>query len=480
MQHTSPPMATQVDHEPETRRGGRVQVAAPILIALVVLIVGVVRLRDHRSLWGDEFFTRQFVQRSLPEVVGHLRDEAGMGPYYLAMWVWARFDGVSWLRLFSVIGAAATAVATYELALRALGRRIAVVCAVGLLCNPVFVTYATELRTYSWLMFMSVLTTALVLRVSSQPSRQRLVAYGLAAGTLIALSIFCTFIVAVQFGWAVVQTDRRARSRVALTAGIAMALVVVPFLPAYATSNQLDWVPKLTLDQVRRVPVQALGGSWWFALLVLGTVCSVALLAAGRASPRARSLLFLVIASPTAMTAGLVLVSVFRPAMVERYLVPTIPLFVIAASYGLVVVLATISDRGPTGRSVLAGVLIIVYLLSFHGSPFRDPTRGEDFRSAGRYLKDHVRPGDAVMLRPSWLYEGITFYWHPNADVIAWDARRPVSTKEANAAAKAYCRVFRVDRPGLPASAKANLDATGVRYRSLWLNWLTVTEIEQC
>src|SRR5690349_20340136 len=100
--------------------------------------------------------------------------------------------------MFSVLGSVATAIATYELARRTFGRRIALVAVIGLVCNPVFVFFMTELRAYSWTMFATVVTPALVLRLRSRPdSAVALEAYALAAGVLIALSIFCIFVVAV-------------------------------------------------------------------------------------------------------------------------------------------------------------------------------------------------------------------------------------------------------------------------------------------
>ena len=473
-------MTTRELERSVTRRTATADVAVPVVIALVVLILGALRVGD-RSLWADELFTLDFVLRPIVKVIADLQHEAAMGPYYLVLVVWTRFgDSASWLRMFSVVGAAATAVATYELVRQNLGRRVALVSVVGLVCNPVFVRNATELRAYSWMMFATVLTTALVLRVSSRPdSTWTLVGFGIGAGVLIALNIFCVFFVAVQLGWAVLQSRPRDRARIALIVSASIAAVLIPFLPAYATSDQVTWIPPLSLDQVRSVAVDSLGGNVWLVVLLLGTVCSVAMLASGRGSHRARSLVVLAIASSTAFSAGLLVLAVFRPVLVSRYLSPMVPLVVIAASYGLVVGLATFTDRGSMGRSVLSAALVAFYLIGFPGSPFRDPVYGEDFRSVGQFLSSHVEPGDAVVLHPSWLLRGVEYYWRPNTDVIAWDADqgRLLTTKEQNAQSKEYCRVFSVDRQ--PPVREPDPDASVRRFMGRF-GWLTITRIDRC
>ena len=72
-----------------------------------VLLVGAGRVRDQ-AYWGDEAVTAAIVRRPLGGLVRVLwSQEAGMGPYYAALWAWSRVFGTdAGLRMFSVVGIA--------------------------------------------------------------------------------------------------------------------------------------------------------------------------------------------------------------------------------------------------------------------------------------------------------------------------------------------------------------------------------------
>lgn len=464
-------------------RRGRADIGIALGLAGATGALGLSRVGDS-SFWGDEAFSAVLVHRSFGEVVSLLRSEAGMAPYYLALWFWSQFSRseIS-LRLLSVLGAACTIAVTYLLVRAIVDRTAAVVTVIGLICNPTFLRYMTEVRAYSWMMCLGVTSTALLLRMRRSPSARSALSYGASLGLLLATNIFAAPLVLVHLWFArPMSSDERARRIALLGFGLAAA-VVTPFLMPLLTSNQLSWIWPTTRYWVTNQSIDFLGNEAWALLLAAGNMCLLVLLATRRLEPRSGPPLALVLSSSIAVPVGLLLISLIKPSYVARYLSPVLPLVIIGAVAGPLLAVRMINLRGAHFGATTA--FIIAFVIGFPGSPLRDMRHGEDLRAAAQYLQAEFQPGDAVVFDPASIDVNMSFYWTPPSGIVGLPpSAEPdigvvrLSQQERLAQLATFCRVWRVERDDY--SALEQWSEPGALLEVRHFDGITVTSVDSC
>ena len=339
----------------------------------------------------------------------------------MTLWGWAHFgDSEWWLRLWSVVGGALALAAVYLLAVRFIERRVAIAATVLLFCNSAFMYYLTELRAYSWVMCCAVVTIILFVRFRTEPTTKNAVLWGASVGLMLGLLVFTAGLVVAQaaFTWPLWK-DRLARRRVVLAAGVALA-VLSPFIPALATSDQVNWIQPTTFHIFIVNICGAIGGTRWTIVLGLG---NVALLASFRvkALRRPHDLALQVTgAGLVALPTMLLLISFVQPAFISRYLTSMAPLAMLGAIAGYLRVAAALPLSVTQRRAgiVLAAAVVVVGVLAGFSA---DISRPEDMRAPARLLSSHVAPGDAVVFNAELIDKSVRYYWTPVGTVFAQD-----------------------------------------------------------
>ncbi len=452
-------------------------------LALATMCLGAVRAGD-RPFWLDESATAVAVDQPLGGLVRLLGHTAGMGPYFLSLWGWARLgDSEWWLRMFSVVGGACTVAALYMFACRAAGRRTAALAAIGLICNPFFLRYLTELRTYSWVMCLAVVSTALFLRFRSTPTTANALRYGASVGAMLSLLFFSVGAVVAHliFCGGLIR-DRRGRSRLAL-AGVVGAVILAPFLIAVRTSHQINWIPSTTIVRILDQTSLALGGRPLAVLLVVGCVC-LFVVTVRHSTPWARSVpLEVGLAICVLVPVSLLMISIVQPAYLARYLAALLPFSVLSASAGFVAVASAISATVSKQRLITAAVAA-GFVLGFPGSPVVDLARPDDMSAPAAFLESAVRPGDAVIFGPSGMEFEFRYYW-PTRTAMVIDVRgsggAALSPQGLRAALAGHCRVWHIRRDS-EGVAVATLEQLLEQPHSTshTFNRYTITELDAC
>jgi len=394
-------------------------------VGTATLIVGLARAGDQ-PFWFDEAFTAGAAQQSFGDLLHFLWREAGMAPYYLALWVWALFGQSEWwLRSLSVLGGAATVGVTYLFVARHVDRTVAALAVVGLWCNSFFLYNLTELRAYSWTMFAAVVTTWAFLRLRSQPTTRRAISYGVAAGLSLGMLLFSAgLLVAHLLGARRLWTSTAGR-RALLIAAAVTALLFAPSVHALVTSDQIAWIPHTTWRSVDLQTAGALGGGRWRLFDLGGCTLLLAFLVRQRRRGAPRVVLETVLLAVATSVVTLLLLSFIEPVFIARYLAFVLPLSVAATMTGYVLAARAVIARVPRLSFVRVAVPIAIAgacVVGFKGTPFDDLPKPEDIRLPAQALAVGVRPGDAVVFGGDREALAIGYYFQAptGVEVLQW------------------------------------------------------------
>ena len=103
----------------------------------------------------------------------------------------------------------------------------------------------------------------------------------------------------------------------------------------------------------------------------------------------------------------ILLVSLVTPLYHVRYLFTYSPAFYVVMAAGL----AWLLRRSKVVFAVALGVWLAAAGVTLHAY-WHDPAyRADDHRAAVRYLREHWRPGDVVLVNAGWPYTALTTYW---------------------------------------------------------------------
>jgi mannosyltransferase len=374
---------------------------SPRFVTLVsggsTMLLGLARVRDE-SYWMDETVSAAVVSRSFAGLTRVLySQEAGMLPYYVGLWGWAQiFHGDAGLRMFSVLGATATAMLVSYLAARWYGNRVAWLASALLITNPFFLRYLTELRAYSWLMFISVAMAWTLDRAADKPSKVRFAVFGAVCGAGIAVHVLFVVVVVIALTVAIVfrrftWQDRRSL----LVAAVAGACMILPAVPAMvARGDQLDWLVSESFAAVRAQALELYGGILTETLLLAGLV-GAGWAALSRREPLWPTVNAILLAVGFQLVLGVA--TLVKPMFVARYLAPAFPYLILAAAVGLEFVASKLLRRelATLAVALIVGVCLVTFVAD---RPFTDRTRGVGPREAVEFIDSQIRPGDQVVI----------------------------------------------------------------------------------
>jgi len=404
-----------------------------------------------KSLWWDESLS---LYRARQDLAGVLSNQTVLTDntqelvtvdnhpplYFLVLWGAMRLAGKTEfaLRFPSLVCAVLVVPLLYVTGKRVGGRRTALAAAALGAVSPMYLWYSQEARAYTMLAFLGLLSFYLFLRAfwsddGEGPERWRPWPIAAYIVTSIAL-VFTHYLGALLVGYellvlAIVFTRRRAAM---LTIAILLAAISLPLVyvwlnrPEATAKVGFHFIPLLSLlrDLLNSFSLGlSVDVQHWYVLAI--DLAFLALLAVGvvwlvggrspHAASRRRSGWLVVgyLLVPVALT---YLLSYVRPVyMNSRHLILVTPAFYLLTGAGI----AAISYWSPAGsRRVVPSLLALaacLVLLSGIGystyNYFADPAYDKDqHRDWGAYLREHVRPGDVVIVDPPCIAELYDYY----------------------------------------------------------------------
>lgn len=375
---------------PRRSAGRSLRLAPPLVAAAVVVAMAVPRL-GRRPLWLDEAYTLG----ATSDLAATWRGTGGtMGLYYLLVWPVAQLstDRV-WLRLPSLVFAAAAVVVVHEAGRLIGGRRTAALAAATMAVTWSLSRFAIEARSYALaLLLVSLSWLGLVGAVGagSEADRRRWWRLFVAATLLAPLA---HGLAAAHFGAQVaallLAPDRRRWLRACAPVAAALAAEGVALF-ALGVGEVADWIDPLQWRQVKsflHVLVGREQGLWVVGALALA---GIALAVAGaRRRARRDAWPHLV---PVFWAAGapllVIALSVFRPYAEARYVLGALP------GVALLVGAALSRIRPP---ALVAGAWLVVAAVSLPHHARVTTVGVEDWPALADHVADRAEDGDRVL-----------------------------------------------------------------------------------
>jgi mannosyltransferase len=377
-------------------------------LAALALVVRLPHVRHHVAV--DETSTIAFAQRSFGDMWRLLIDYEGNAiPYYLLAYpLYHIGDGITAMRLVSVLAGALTVVALVWVGTSLVGRRAALIGALLLSVNAFAVVYSQTARPYALAMLCTVLSYGVLLR-AAQGNRAWWIAY-------IALTVFAYYLnslsatlILLAQAFVVLGEGRQVLRRW-LFAVVAIFVLIVPLaivsLRVMGERDVFYWVDRPGIGDLARGQIFVFGGLAPAAIclvLIVGT-----LFGARRRLPRSIRGLVLHPYAPVAAWAFAPIVVLFlgsqlQPYYTELYLTASVP--------AACLVVALCLERLP---GVIAPLAVAILVVASLGTIVANQPPGhdqDDWDGAFDYMTEVRQPGDPVLfdtalgLQPAGYYD---------------------------------------------------------------------------
>ena len=398
-----------------------------VLALLTITVLGAfLRLWDlgAKSFWSDELISLcsadaiQNARTFLTPSCGNAHPPL----YFLLVKIWASFgQGEVYLRLLPVTFGVAAIPAVFLLTNELLGRKVAILTAFLVAVSPFHLLYDRELRMYSLLTFLTLLSLYFFVRALRSGRSFYWFMYTL----LSALNVFVHYhaFLVLLFEWAYFfiryPIYRHLRAK-AIASQFVVGFVFIFWLPGLLF--QIQHPELFTLDHPDKFPIVIAG--WlvkplyllfalslgqtilpWNVVAIVGAFVfgAVAVLGARRLRGENDVFMFVLLYLSLPFIAG----SLIFSSMPKYYLF-------LAPVYYLVIAKGLISIPKLRAQAVVLSVLLFPVVVSltnyFSNREFHILAQVDPWRGVGKYIRENVRTGDCLVAIGS----GITLSYYTN------------------------------------------------------------------
>ncbi len=403
----------------------------PVLLLFVFLALAVrIHRLDVQSLWSDEGLTMYRaaqgpieIMRNTIVVDGVVTRDTNPPLYFLLLHGWRSLvdDSVWAMRLLGVMAGVLSVPLLFAVGATGLGRKAGLAGAVVLAVSPLHVWHCQEMRNYSLLLLINLLSAYGLFRFVLQKNRARWLVLWAAAGVAGAYTHYFGFFV-LAFG-AVCLIWLYRRRRWLWWALIGSALAALPILLSAAgrflAGRQVDYVPvpwhhvlahAASVYSAGFVPLVI--QPWWRVLPAL-VLAATGLVLAWRRNRTVAGLLLSWQAIPIGL---LIVLSAFNPLYNgPRHLLMGLPPFVILIS-------AAPAWTSARFRWISLVLWASVMLSQVHGlavQTYSTDLIKDDIKSAAHYLNQVALAEDVVVLHDSLIGFAFEHYYNGDAPWLA-------------------------------------------------------------
>jgi len=382
-------------------------------LVFVLLLAAGLRMYElgRNPLWYDEVLCAGWCKTFNAEIASSrtLRMEPA---YYVLLWAWEKAGrSEAWLRTHAVVAGVATTALAFAMGRRIAGSRGALIGGLLTAGAPMLVFYARDAKMYAWVALLALLAVYSALRYAEPDGRVRhLAAYGISAVLLVHMHELAAFFLAeLNVLYALFFFRSRKKALVWCLIQVLVAAACMPYLmtlvrAAGSRRDMLFWAPVPTWRSLWFAvcnQLMAYSTVEWMRAVAVGI--TVLFVAAGvlLRHPHRKWVAFLCLLGATNILV-LFCLSIWGSwsLFVDRYLIASAPMFVMAAAPGL----ALIRPRalGTAGVAALLAVCacalgdVYEYRLPVDRLKHGGVYRSVDSRRIGQAMREHAQPGDAA------------------------------------------------------------------------------------
>jgi hypothetical protein len=413
----------------------RVRSSLLFFILLLAFAARVYRL-DAQSIWYDEGLSIQLAQLPPDQTIAlsATTDHPPLHALLLGAWIRIAGDSDFIVRFLSVFFGILVVALIYKLG-KMFDERVGLITAFLMSIAPMAVYYSQETRGYMLLTALITLAAIAFTQITlRRTGRWTWLIYGSSIVAALYTHYFAAFAwIAFNVAWLInlrgFQKPRRFWAWIIVQLIIVMCFL--PWLPkaiAQAGSNATYFPGRVTWDTVVGDTWRAFTvGEWgdgsivgwaWAILIAFGWLSSIQQLIHNKTAETQRFKLFF--AFSLMVIVPLVLMSALawlKPKFAPRYLLPSLPAFVLLASIGLKNLAGL--QRPARFISVMLGLTLIFFNVQSLAGLYNDPAVARpDIRSVAAYIQSHEQPSDAIILIGGHQAPAFDHYYRGSNDVF--------------------------------------------------------------
>ncbi len=386
------------------------------LLALVAFGVRVFHL-SYQSLWRDEVDALRFATQSWPKLLAMFTAQGHNGPlYFLLLRPWVALSGDSEfaLRFFSLFFGVLAVPLIFALGRKLVSPPAGLLAALLAALSPYLAWYAQEVKMYSLIVFLAMLSIYLYLTALQRGGGLRWAAYVVVTSLCLYVHLLAALIIPVEVLWFAISWPRyRRRWRAWLAA---VAVLTLPYLPLAVWESHIllsgfktghAFYPLATMLTILLLGfsrgISSVVPDWTVVVFVFLFLAGVFLPLPIRARswrPRLDLLVYLFVP-----VLGVYLVSLRTPLFTDRYLIYVIPAYFILMATGLLAV---------RERAALLFALCLALVIAVDGYALWGQTHvpiKSDFRAAAAHVAARHDEGDLVLFLMPYVRHTFEYYY---------------------------------------------------------------------
>jgi len=422
---TEPVAAIQVDATAAPTPNERAPGIRAFALPAVLLLAAAWRLHglDDQSIWYDEALSIGIGQTPFAQLIDSVKRFEQTPPlYHLLLSGWMRLFGDSEfaVRVPSVIAGVMACWATWRLAERAGGFVAACAATLLMVLSPFQLVYAQEARTYALLLALGLWSSEFLLRILDG-SRVGGVLYVLVASAMLWTHPFSALVLLAHNLVVTFSLLRRPKPKVSIGLWLAIqgatALLFVPWLPTQLRWTQsvakTFWIPPFGVGEILRA-------FWVYADSLPALILLTVFVIVGMRQAKDKRIPLL----GAALTLACVILPVILSLIVRPLFTPRYGIVCTGAIYALAGA-GVAALRPAWARGIAIAALVALPLIGSWPHPSYAGHEKDDWRGAGAYLQQSMRPGDYVAINVPNATMAYTYYVNrPDVELIAFAGPR--------------------------------------------------------
>jgi uncharacterized membrane protein len=379
------------------------------------------------SIWTDEGISLKVATSNISNIILMAASDVHPPFFYIVLHYWVLLFGKSEmaLRSLSALAGIGAVLLIYLITSRFLNKRVALITTGVSTISPFLIWYAQEARSYSLLLFFTLLSTYLLLIFFSSGSKTVLLAYIFVTVASLYTHYYALWILLVQFLFLLIE--QRRHSKLFYTAIGAQLLSSIIFLPwLFIAAQQLVRgqeervfnifsLPKtfLLLSLGRSIDIFRLGkvihakvgNPFIDSLIVIISMATISylLLQGFRYLRRDKEQLYAVSLYFLLPIFLVSLLSLWRPIFDSKSFIVVFPPFAMLIGVG-------IFSQERKGLLILSSLLVILSMVYSLANFYFNPVLWkEDFRGASLFLKK--QRANTVFVQPFYMHYALKYYF---------------------------------------------------------------------